>query len=189
MLNTRNIVTFAVFVNLSFANFVIYAGCPAVEKIGYDMFPEFCEIRCNKGGTELYDKWSHSLPGFVDVHHYCFGLAADHKGNHSGAIKQYDYVINRWPDNVPLLPRALYKKARIMEKLGNHSEAVALYRRATKVKPAFTPPYAALSDWAKGIGKLELAKKYLESGLAGNPDSRMPNDRLDQLKRIMPDNR
>jgi len=171
---------------LHFSN--TFAGtCQDVRKAGYEVLPEFCKVRCEKTQPD-YARWDKTLGHytFMHTHHYCFGLAYDYLGNYHRAIKEYDYVIRLFPKDSPLLPRALYKKATIMEKQGKHPEAVALFRRATEVKPDFTPPYAALSDWAKSIGDNKRAISYLKDGLVISPNSRLLNDRLNELRKQSP---
>ncbi len=55
------------------------------------------------------------------------------------------------------------------------------FRHAIELKPTYTPPYVALSDYYVEKGQIEEAKKILEEGLKHSPESSRLKRRLKKL--------
>lgn len=82
------------------------------------MLPEYCQARLGKNEV-AYNTWKQRLgPSiFVHVHHYCFGLNFMSRANMEfdpkkkkhilkQAIRNFDYVLARWPSEFSLTPSA-----------------------------------------------------------------------------------
>jgi tetratricopeptide (TPR) repeat protein len=109
---------------------------------------------------------------FRHLHHYCRGLfivaharyfetsktERDRRLNYS--IREFDYAVNRVEPTFALLPEMLTKKGESLAALGR-PEAVEALQRALQAKPDYWPAYAALSDYLRDIGLVELARQWL----------------------------
>ena len=80
-----------------------------------------------------------------------------------------------------LLPEILTKKGENLLRLGKSQGAVEL-GRAIELKKDYWPPYAAMSDYYKGVGDVRKAREWLEKGLAAAPGTRALTRRLEELE-------
>ncbi len=83
------------------------------------MLPEYCQARWGGKDQIAYKNWSQRLgeDNFIHIHHYCAGLhfmrqAATEFGPKKKksilqqAIRNFDYVLSRWPREFELTPSA-----------------------------------------------------------------------------------
>lgn len=149
------------------------------------------------GGSDqtTVDSWYARLgPEFNHLHHYCLGMMKENRAillsrdpssrrfYLNDAIIEYDYVIERMPQDYVLLPEILTKKAQDLVLLGRGPLAEFEFQRAIALKSDYWPPYAYLSDYYKGIGEIGKARGALETGLAKAPETEALQRRLSELK-------
>ena len=138
--------------------------------------------------------WSAQMGAiFNDMHHYCFGLMKTNRGMFlsrdstsrrfylSDAIGEFDYVINRAPEDFVLLPEIVTKKGEVLLQLGRGPLAEFEFERAIELKVDYWPPYAYLSDYHKQSGDIVKARQILESGLAQVPNAKGLQRRFAEL--------
>lgn len=139
-------------------------------------------------------RWETALgPTFWHIHHYCFALLKTNRALFLTKSKQFrefylrdslnefDYVIERAPDDFVLLPEILTKKGENLVRLGRGPWAVFEFERAAGLNPSFWPPYAHLADYYKSEGEKEKAREVLSKGLAQSPDAKPLQQRLAEL--------
>jgi tetratricopeptide (TPR) repeat protein len=146
-----------------------------------------------KDPAEL-ERWQKVIgPAFVHIHHYCRGLQITNRALFEAKTKaardrelgfsigEFDFVIARVDSTFPLLPEILTKKGENLLVLQKDGEAVAALVRAIEVKSDYWPPYAALSDQYKKMGKLDEARNWLKRGLAASGGAKALERRLKEL--------
>ena len=139
-------------------------------------------------------RWESALgPTFIHIHHYCFALLKTNRALYltktrqfrefylRDSLNEFDYVIQRAPDDFVLLPEILSKKGENLVRLGRGSFAVFEFERAVELNPKFWPPYAHLADYYKSTGETAKAKEVLSKGLAEAPDTKPLLERLAAL--------
>jgi tetratricopeptide (TPR) repeat protein len=136
------------------------------------------------------DTWRH-------LHHFCWGLMKTNRAvllarteqarrfYLSDAIGEFDYVLQRAPEDFILLPEILARKGQNLIRLGKAPQAIMVLERAAQLKPDYWPPYAYLSDYYLEIGDTKKAREYLERGLAV-ADMPPLKQRLEDLDRKKP---
>ncbi len=107
----------------------------------------------------------------------------DKTHNLNNSILEYDYVIEKAPQEFAWLPEILTKKGESLVRLDRGAEGALEFERAIKLSPEYTLPYAALSDYYKESGQIAKARQALERGLAVAPDSRLLLRRKTDLDR------
>ncbi|MGE5522220.1 MAG: tetratricopeptide repeat protein [Rhodospirillaceae bacterium] len=162
------------------------------------MLPSYCkytqmfETHVPGGQNKAQQDRLKALMGntFYALHHYCWGLMNTNRGvllartaqyrqlYLRASITEFDYVIQRAPQDFVLLPEILTRKGENLIRLGQGSFAVPELRRAMELKPDYWPPYAALSDYYKSAGQADQAREILEKGLAVMPGEKALKARL-----------
>ena len=84
--------------------------------------PQYCQDRLSRDRDRM-QRWSQTLgrSNAIHLHHYCYGLIYMHRTatefdrgkqqRHArGAIKEFNYVLKRWPQNFPLYREAQMHK-------------------------------------------------------------------------------
>ena len=166
------------------------------------MLPPYCkytqDYRENVpggGDPAQIDHWGSVLgaENFHHLHHYCYGLVNTNRalyfaGNKqernfelSQAVREFDYVLARVTPDFVLLPEILTKRGENLLRLGNGPEGAVDLARAIELKPDHWPPYAALSDYYKGLGDIASAREWAEKGLAAAPGTKALQRRLAEL--------
>jgi tetratricopeptide (TPR) repeat protein len=99
------------------------------------------------------------------------------------SIQEFDYIIQRVPQNFVLLPEILTKKGENLIRIGGFQAAVGIreLQSATMIKPDYWPAYAALSDYYKSNGDLAKARDWLEKGLTATPGAKSLERRVAEL--------
>ncbi|WP_280153974.1 tetratricopeptide repeat protein [Piscinibacter sp. XHJ-5] len=165
------------------------------------MLPPYCkytQIFREKvpGGSdpEQGQRWKAVLgPTFEAMHHYCWGLMKTNRGvllarneavrmaylNYS--IEEFDWVIQRAPEDFVLLPEVLSKKGENLIRLGRGPLGIFSLERAVQLKPDYWPPYAHMSDYYRKTGDTAKAREVLEQGLSFSPDAPALKRRLAEL--------
>ncbi|MCC6201483.1 MAG: hypothetical protein IT494_00585 [Gammaproteobacteria bacterium] len=82
------------------------------------VLPPYCLARIGEN-KDLYEVWKNRLGAkqFIHIHHYCFGLGflgrarseldqKKRKVSLQGAIRNFDYVLERWPATFQLTSQA-----------------------------------------------------------------------------------
>lgn len=165
------------------------------------MLPRFClyvqDFRgVVPGGNDpaQIERWSSIFgPTYLHMHHYCYGLMKVNRGTLlardayvkrfylQDSIHEFDYVLERAPQNFILLPEILTKKGEVLIKLGQGPQAIVPLERAAELKPDYWPAYAYMSDYYKEIGDLKKAREILERGLSFASDAKGLRRRLADL--------
>jgi tetratricopeptide (TPR) repeat protein len=139
-------------------------------------------------------RWQALLgPTFFAMHHYCWGLMKTNRGvllarepavrtSYLGySIREFDWVIQRAPEDFILLPEILNKKGEVLLRLGKGPLAMVALERASALKPDYWPPYAQMADFYKGTGDAAKAREILDKGLSFAPDAAALKRRLAEL--------
>jgi tetratricopeptide (TPR) repeat protein len=141
------------------------------------------------------ERWGSVLgaENFHHLHHYCAGLGSTNRALYFSRAKQernfelsqsvleFNYVVERMPPDFVLLPEILTKRGESHLRLGDVVDGIRDLNRAIELKPDYWPPYAALSDYYKGIGDLGAAREWANKGLAAAPGVRALQRRLAEL--------
>jgi tetratricopeptide (TPR) repeat protein len=150
------------------------------------------------GNPAEIERWG-ALMGkesFHHMHHYCAGLMETNRALFlsrtrqerafylRNAITEFDYVIQRVPEDFRLLPEILTKKGANLIRLGEAPLAIDGLQRAIRLKPDYWPPYAELSDYYRDAGDSRTAREYLEKGLSHSPDAEGLKRRLTELDAV-----
>ena len=134
-------------------------------------------------------------PTFHAMHHYCLGLMCTNRArlatNPQGraaylsrSITEFDYVIQRAPENFALLPEILTKKGENLLRLRDGPSAVPQLQRAIALRPDYWPPYVVLSDYYKELGDFKTARNTLVKAVSAAPQVDALKRRLAELDRI-----
>lgn len=146
------------------------------------------------GDRQQIENWQAVLgPMYIHLHHYCWGLMKANRGMlmarteiaryHylNDAVREYDYVIERSPQDFVLLPEILARKGQVLVRLGKGPSAIVAFERAIELKPDYWPPYGYASDYYKELGEIGPARELLERGLAAAPNTSALQRRLSEL--------
>jgi tetratricopeptide (TPR) repeat protein len=145
------------------------------------LLPDYCKgtqvTRSISGDTRPYSEYIAAYGAtYIHMHHYCWALNAENKLSQirekhhklselNSILDNIQYVLNRAPQNFPLLPEIYLSKARILFKLERDVEAVKVLFKLTRIRPEYSPTYAQLGDYYQRIGDKVNAIKTYEWGL------------------------
>ena len=121
---------------------------------------------------------------FMHYHHYCWGLMLVRRANttdqpnrrlgiYGEAVSNFDYVVRNSKSSFVLLPEVLLQKGLTLQLMSNPAAAAREFFNALRLKPSYTPAYAALIDYYLELGNVAEARKMLESGLQHAPSSKL----------------
>jgi tetratricopeptide (TPR) repeat protein len=142
---------------------------------------------------EIKRWYSEMGPTFHAMHHYCAGLIQTNRAiflsrtqeertfHLNAAISEFDYVIERAPQDFMPLPEILTKKGENLIRSGRGHLGIVELQRAIELAPDYWAPYAQLSDYYKGTGDFRKAREYLEKGLSHSPEVFALKRRLKEL--------
>lgn len=179
-------------------------GYPSIEAFDareVAMLPNYCKhtiyfrdkVPGGSNGEDILRWRAFFGPTFEALHHYCFAimktnravlLARDSQTKQfylSDSIREFDYVLDRAPQDFVLLPEILSKKGENLIRLKRAPTAVVEFERAASLKPDYWPPFAHLSDYYVSIGDTAKARESLQRGLQGSPDAPALRRRLKEL--------
>jgi tetratricopeptide (TPR) repeat protein len=167
------------------------------------MLPRYCiytqqfRERVPGGNDPAQITYWTSVMGEADVfhamHHYCWGLMKLNRALYlarteqsrtfysSGAVGEFDYVLERSTEKFVLRPEILTKKGQALVLSGKGPQGVIELERAIALKPDYWPPYAQLSNFYKKSGDLKKARNYLEQALVHSPNVRSLQELLAEL--------
>lgn len=130
---------------------------------------------------------------FHDLHHYCWGLmklnralylardAQTRTFYYGSAIQEFDYVLERIPEDFILKPEILTKKGQALIRAGRGPIAVPILEQAIALKPDYWPPYVQLSEYYKASGQIAQAREILQKAIEQSPDTKSLRQRLADL--------
>lgn len=137
------------------------------------------------------DQWARTMgESYKHYHHYCWGLldmrrGAANVGNnqhyYSSAVDNFQYVIRNSTPDFPLLPEVYLRKGLALRFLARDAESAAEFLSALRIKPDYTPAYAALIELYQDLGDLESARATLETGLRNAPRSKILEQKRAEL--------
>ena len=107
-------------------------------------------------------------PGLA-LAHFDLGLAYEGQGQIDKAIESYDKELTTNPKAY----RAAFNAAKLLQKIGRTQEAVARYRQAVEIDPAFGTGQLYLAKALYDAGDLKGAEEWARKGLTNNPEPRM----------------
>lgn len=94
------------------------------------LLPDYCRARMEGQNSTSYQTYARQFgeTNFLHIHHYCYGLNAlnrakmefephKQKATLNRAIREFNYVLKRWPKNFSLTPTAMMYKAHAETKL------------------------------------------------------------------------
>jgi predicted Zn-dependent protease len=149
--------------------------------------PKYCRntmfLREISGDTVPFQRRIEEFgPTFFHMHHYCWALDEEYKGQFKVALGDTNYVLNNNKDpNFFLLPEIYTTKARILFRLREDKAAAKALEKAIDCKPDYVPAITRLSDYYAEIGVTAKAIEILQSGLAHAPNSTSLQQRLTEL--------
>jgi tetratricopeptide (TPR) repeat protein len=180
-------------------------GYPNIEDLDpreVSLLPRYCiytqifntKVLAGKNPEEI-KRWSNLLgPGFLSLHHYCWGLMRTNRALFltkdkqtrefylDTSIDEFNYVIRNSPPDFVLLPEILTKKGENLIRRGKGPLGAVELQRAIELKPDYWPPYLALSDYFRDIGNLRQAKQMAQQGLEKAPDATILKRRIESLE-------
>jgi len=152
---------------------------------GYCKYTHYFKEKVPGGAdTAERQRWFTTMgPIFDGMQHYCFGLmktnravllAKDEQVKQfylRESIPEFDFVIDRAPEDFLLLPEILTKKGENLLRLNRAPLAIIEFEHAAQLKPDYWPPFALMSDYYKKVGDAGAARRWLERGLEGSPNA------------------
>jgi tetratricopeptide (TPR) repeat protein len=140
-------------------------------------------------------QWAQRLGAtFESFHHFCWGLidmrrasGADpsaQKGHYTKAVANFGYVERNADSSFPMLPEVLLRKGMALRLLGRDAEAATGFTDAIRVKPDYTPAYAALVDLYVDLDDPDGARDILEQGLREAPQSNILRSKKVELEAL-----
>jgi tetratricopeptide (TPR) repeat protein len=168
---------------------------PTKEEIA--LLPAYCtHVQFGYGATpEGYARWR-SIYGdmYHGMHHYCYSfiysMRADRYGitpqvrdhNLGNAFREIQYMVERTPTDHELFPEMLTKQGTIQCRLNKRDEAVALFKRAAELNPAYWRSYYELAECHLAGNRQDEARAALQEGLKHAPNARGLSVMLDELQ-------
>lgn len=167
-------------------------------KSDFAVLPGYCSVRFGNKSSAEYKKWKNifGYKGWTNMHHYCKGLLDLHKGksatkgsrqeksSYQEAINGFNYVKKYWPSNFKLNPELHVKKGAALIGLGKYSQALGEFQSAIRIKPNYSAPYLALSEYYLGVGNKEQAASWLQEGIKKVPKSKRLKRKLMELEKM-----
>ena len=131
-------------------------------------------------------------PTFGTMHHYCWGLAHTHAAsltddtteqefNFAAAIQEFNFVLNRAPDDFRLKPELYVHKGAAQEALEDYFGAVTSYTDAIRLNGEYEPAYIGLSNCFEELGEPQEALAIIDAGLQRVPGSEVLLVRREEL--------
>lgn len=178
----------------------VLAECKLIQSSEYAMLPPYCYAKCElPDGHPDVRRWAQWVGGknWNHLHHFCFALKFENQVIRTRDAREvkfinqrieagYNYVLQRWSSDCPLLPEAHVGMGRVLEAQARAPEARAHFDAALKLNPKYERAYGELSDWYKKAGDASQAKAVLEAGLKVSPDSKSLNRKLERLEKAEP---
>jgi tetratricopeptide (TPR) repeat protein len=161
----------------------------------YCMYTQLFRDRVPGGSNaDQINRWT-SVMGdvFHHMHHYCYGLMSINRATIlardestrryylNNANMEFDYVLERAPQDFVLLPEIHTKKGQVLMLEKRKPLALEQFQRAIELKPDYWPPYAYMSDHYREAGDLKKARELLEGGLSLSPDAKGLQRRLAEV--------
>jgi tetratricopeptide (TPR) repeat protein len=156
------------------------------KKIMLKIIPKYCAYMqlAPRAGSRNADRYKEYLgEGWRHTHHYCWGLDKMHlallnvsvesqyKHHLRNAISEFHYVLKRVSDHFILKPEILTRQGMAWSLLGRDAEATHAFLSAIQLKPDYVYSYIELSKLYSKNGKIEEARKVLNSALEHSPNS------------------
>ena len=124
-----------------------------ITMLEFRSLPEHCQVRLYSVNREeslkdndKFKYWKAQMGvDFVHIHHYCFGLvlmqralkcpldSMDRKYNFQYSIDEFDYVLDKVSESLPILPNIYLEKAKALISLGRTSEATLQMLKAEQL--------------------------------------------------------
>jgi len=158
------------------------------------LLPQYCKDRAKGFQSSEFSKWRRTFgEAYINMHHYCDGVYAEHKARGSLdqlkrdrwlgiVVHEMRYVSNSCQTRCVLYPELHTRWGWALGEQGQLADAVQHYQLAIKAKPKYMLAYAQLSDLYVKLNQPNEALKVLESGLEAKPGSRMLQRRLQKLE-------
>ena len=139
-------------------------------------------------------KWENALGhDYMHLHHYCWALNSLNRGQRAtneqlrhryfdNAVRNMEYVQDAADPAFVLMPEISVKKGFALRLMGQDAAASREFLLAIRLRPDYSPAYAALSDYYKDLGELEEARQVLEDGLTKAPKSTTLKRKLEELE-------
>jgi tetratricopeptide (TPR) repeat protein len=132
---------------------------------------------------------------YLHFHHHCHALIlakralsaareTERQGYFKEAVANFEYVQRNASSAFPLLPEVYLQKGLTLRMIGGHAEAAREFLGAIKLKPSYTPAYAALIDYYIDMGEIEEARRVLDTGLAHAPSSKILTTKRAQIEAL-----
>jgi tetratricopeptide (TPR) repeat protein len=120
----------------------------------------------------------------MHYHHFCYGLMLVRRGNiadepnqrlglYDEAVRNFDYVVRNAKTSFALLPEVHLQKGLTLQLMSKQSTAAREFFNALRLKPSYTPAYAALIDYYLDLGNPAEARRILVNGLKHAPASKL----------------
>jgi tetratricopeptide (TPR) repeat protein len=93
--------------------------------------------------------------------------------NYSEAVSGFSYVQRNASLQFPLMPDVNLRKGQTLRLLGNDAEAAKEFVDALRLKPDYTPAYAALADLYIDLNDIRAAEETIAQGLVHAPQSKI----------------
>lgn len=130
-------------------------------------------------------QWAERLgEPYESFHHFCWALIYIRRGsdparsafqnaNYQNAVSNFEYVQRNSTATFALLPEVNLRKGMALRHLGEEGAAATEFLGAIRIKPDYTPAYAALVDIYLDLDDLNAASQVLEQGLKKVPTSKI----------------
>ncbi len=126
-------------------------------------------------------------------HHYCWALMYLRRAgaanstqvrvfNYETAVNNFGFVQQNASPQFPLMPEVNLRKGQTYLLLGEEGAAAKEFNEAIRLKPDYTPAYAALVDFYLDMNDLAQAERILATGLAQAPQSKILQQKKTELQ-------
>ncbi len=140
-------------------------------------------------------QWAQRLgeKDYSAFHHYCWALMYLRRAgaansaqvrvfNYETAVNNFGFVQQNASPQFPLMPEVNLRKGQTYRLLGQEAAAAREFGDAIRLKPDYSPAYAALVDFYLDMNELAEAERILATGLAHAPQSKILQQKKTELE-------
>lgn len=154
--------------------------------------PAYCVAKLTGRGPE-YERWKAALgPGFVDLHHHCFGLnflaryhrsrdARERSYNLQLALNNFDYMVTHEKPGFSLMWEVYLKRGYTYFLMKRPGQAIADLAKAAALNPHASQVYLTWADVLEATNAREQALGIVIEGLRQVPESTALKRRYEEL--------
>ncbi|MEW5965705.1 MAG: tetratricopeptide repeat protein [Pseudomonadota bacterium] len=159
----------------------------------YALLPPYCVVKMERKASAADEMWRQQMghDNWIHMHHYCGGLIelnryfAGTKGRRKAslgnAVKEFEYVLDRWTTGFYLRADAHLNRGRAYKYIREEGKALTDFQRARELNPRLAPASLELADLYVRLNKKNEALTILKGAIELNPDTKSLRRRYAEL--------